>query len=314
MRAVRRSGHGVELVDVPEPAGDGVLVRVTSATICGSDIHMLDKGMGNSVMGHEFGGHLADGTLVAVRPTGMCGACGFCSGGREHLCASALQRFFGGGLDGGFAESVLVDANCVFPMDGLRPSAASLVEPLAVAVHGYRRGVLVRGEKVAIVGAGSVGLVAAAVAVHHGHEVWIEARYPHQMAAAEAIGARVGIPPDTRFDVVFDAVGSQSSVVRSISLCERGGRVVELGVFWDPVTLGGEMTFREISIIPAMLYAHHHGDSDFALAIEVLRRRPDLEQILISHTFAIDEAVEAFRVAADRSSGAIKVRFLFQSE
>lgn len=311
MRAVKRSGSSVEVVDVSEPSGDGVLVKVTAATICGSDVHMLEKGFGNAVLGHEFGGFLPDGTLAAIRPTGMCGSCDFCHGGREHLCGTAMQRFFGGALDGGFAEQVLVDANCVFPVEGITPSAVSLVEPLAVAVHGFRRATPVPGETVAVVGAGSVGLVAAAVAVHHGFECWIDARYPHQQVAAEAIGARVGIPDDRKFDVVFDAVGNQSAVTRSIAICQRGGRVVELGVFWDPITLGGEVTFREISLVPAVLYAHHHGDSDFQQAIEILRRRPELERILVTHRFGLDDAVEAFRVASDRSAGSIKVGFGF---
>ena len=311
MRAVRRNGHSVEVVDAPEPTGDGVVVRVTSATICGSDVHMLEKGFGTATMGHEFGGFLDDGTLVAVRPTGMCGGCGFCDSGREHLCGLAMQRFFGGVLDGGFADRVMVDANCLFPVGRVSPSAVSLVEPLAVAVHGYRRGGLEEGERIAVVGAGSVGLVAAAVAVHHGHEVWVDARYPHQCEAVEAIGARVGIPDGVRFDAVFDAVGNQSALSRAVSVCERGGRVVELGVFWDPVTVAGEVTFREISIIPATLYAHRHGDSDFQRAVEVLERRPELERTLVSHRFPVEDAVEAFRTAADRSAGVIKVGFTF---
>jgi len=159
MRAVRRASDGVHVVDVDLPRGEGVVVSVEVAGLCGSDVHMLAMGPSPITMGHEFGGRLADGTLVAVRPTGMCGTCRMCTSGRSNICPDAMARFFGGVLDGGFADQVLVDPNCIFPMPvGAIPGAAALAEPIAVAVHGVRRVDLARGQKVAVIGAGSAGI------------------------------------------------------------------------------------------------------------------------------------------------------------
>lgn len=312
MKAVRRVGTVVAVVDVPVPAdpdGQRARVHVVSAGICGSDLHMLAEGLSGVTLGHEFGGRLDDGTMVAVRPTGRCGACTACAVGRGNLCADAFMRFHGGSVDGGCAEQVLVDADEVYRLPaGMSPTSAALVEPIAVAVHGLRRTTLHPDQRIAVVGGGSVGLAAVAAARHAGVEVDIEARYPHQQFAAEGLGARIGL--SDRYDVVVDAVGSQSAFDRAVQVCRNGGVVIELGVFWTPVTLGRDVVLREITIAPAVFYAHTHDEDDFVTAIDVVRRRPDIEDLLVTHRFGLDEAAEAFRVAADRSAGAIKVHFV----
>lgn len=317
MRAVRRLDTGVTVVDVPEPgvpAIDQHVVHVVSAGICGSDVHMLAEGLGGVTFGHEFGGRLADGTMVAVRPTGMCGTCAPCMAGRGNLCGDAFMRFHGGTRDGGFADQVVVDTNEIYLLPtSLAPTSAALVEPLAVAVHGLRRTALHAGQRIAIIGGGSVGLAVVAAARHAGLEVDIEARYEHQQRAADALGAHIGLGRKggaQQYDVVVDAVGSQSAFDRAVKVCRSGGVVIELGVFWDPVMMGRDVVLREVTIAPAVFYAHSHDEDDFTTAIEVLARRPDIEDILVTHRFALEDAAEAFRVAADRSSGAIKVQFV----
>jgi threonine dehydrogenase-like Zn-dependent dehydrogenase len=287
---------------------------VVSAGICGSDIHMLAEGLGGVTFGHEFGGRLADGTVVAVRPTGTCGVCAPCAAGRGNLCGDAFMRFHGGTRDGGFADQVVVDANEIYPVPiFLAPTSAALVEPLAVAVHGLRRCDLHPGQHIAVVGGGSVGLAAVAAARYAGVNVDIEARYEHQQRAADALGARIGTSHEAahqQYDVVVDAVGSQSAFDRAVRLCRSGGVVIELGVFWEPVMMSREVVLREITIAPAVFYAHTHDEDDFTTAIKVLANRPDIEDIMVTHRFALEDAVEAFRVAEDRSSGAIKVHFM----
>lgn len=309
MRAVRRTDDGVRVLQVDSPRGDGVVVSVEVAGICGSDVHMLEMGPSPITMGHEFGGRLDDGTLVAVRPTGMCGTCRMCTAGRSNICPDSMARFFGGVLDGGFADQVLVDPNCIFPMpDGATPGAAALVEPIAVAVHGIRRVELVTGQKVAVIGAGSVGLAVVAVLTHFGVEAHVEARYDHQRRAVEALGGTVGVRG--RYDVVFDAVGSQSAIDGAVRVCETGGSIVELGVFWDEVALRRDVTLREISLLPAVFYAHGHDDDDFTTAIRVLDAAPGIEEILVTHRFPLDDARRAFEVATNRASGALKVHLV----
>lgn len=317
MRAVRRVGSGVAVVEVPEPHvldGDQQIVQVVSAGICGSDVHMLAEGLGGVTFGHEFGGRLSDGTVVAIRPTGTCGSCVPCRSGRGNLCGDAFMRFHGGTRDGGFADRVAVDANEIYRLPStLAPTSAALVEPLAVAVHGLRRTELSAGQQIAVIGGGSVGLAAVAAALDADIGVDIEARYEHQQRAADALGAHIGVGSQggaQQYDVVVDAVGTQTAFDRAVQLCRSGGVVIELGVFWDPVLMGRDVVLREITIAPAVFYAHTHDQDDFTTAIGVLARRPDIENILVTHRFALDDAAEAFRVAQDRSSGAIKVHFI----
>ena len=86
-----------------------------------------------------------------------------------------------------------------------------------------------------------------------------------------------------------------------------GGTVAVLGTFWDPVSLGLGFQMKEVSLAPAFAYGHHHGEREFDTAISLLEAIPDLPSVVITHRFALDDAAEAFRVAADRESGAIKV-------
>ncbi|MEN9801099.1 MAG: hypothetical protein RLZ37_224 [Actinomycetota bacterium] len=308
MRAVRGSSAGVLVVDTPDPIADSnqVIVGVSRAGICASDLHMIAEGFTGVTLGHEFGGRLHDGTLVAVRPTGACGSCDSCMGGRINLCASAFGGFHGGLIDGGWADRVCVDRSTMFAVpQSVTPGGAALVEPLAVAVHGMRRVVISEGDRVAVIGGGSVGLAVVAALNHLGIEVDIDARYPHQQQAAEQLGAHVGLRGN--YGIVLDAVGSQSAVEASVRACRSGGSIVELGVFWQPITLGRELTLREISLIPALFYAHDHSQSDFDLAIEIIATKPDIESIFVTHVFGLEDAAEAVRVAGDRSAGAIKV-------
>jgi threonine dehydrogenase-like Zn-dependent dehydrogenase len=158
---------------------------------------------------------------------------------------------------------------------------------------------------VLVVGGGSIGLTALAVARHRGIAADLAARHGHQLAAGEALGAGTALGDD--YDVVIDAAGTQSSIDEAIRRLRPGGRVLLLGSWWTPVQLGTDVTIKEITVIPSSFYGHDHGSREFAEAVDVLAARPDMAATLITHRFGLDEAVEAFRVAGDRAAGAIKV-------
>lgn len=311
MRAVVADGAGsvrVDTVDPPSVSGapGAVVVRVTSTGICGSDLHLLRTGLASTTLGHEFGGRTPDGRLVAVRPTPSCGRCAPCVAGREHLCPDAVARFMGTALPGGLADQVLVDAAQIVEMPaGLDDGLVALVEPLAVAVHGVDRARLVDGMRVCVVGAGSIGLLTCAVLAHRGVHVEIFARHVHQRAAADSLGVPAATSAD--YDVVFDAAGTQAAFDECVMRCRPAGTLVELGIFWDPVTIGLATLFKEISVVPAVFYAHGHGKDDFADAAAILAARPAIADAVVTHRFSLDEAPRAFAVAADRAAGAIKV-------
>jgi threonine dehydrogenase-like Zn-dependent dehydrogenase len=158
---------------------------------------------------------------------------------------------------------------------------------------------------VLVVGGGSIGLTALAVARHRGIAADLAARHSHQLAAGEALGASA--KPGDDYDVVIDAAGTQSSIDEAIRRLRPGGRVLLLGSWWTPVKLGTDSTIKEITLIPSSFYGHDHGSREFAEAVAVLAARPDLALTLITHRFGLDDAAEAFRVAGDRAAGAIKV-------
>jgi 2-desacetyl-2-hydroxyethyl bacteriochlorophyllide A dehydrogenase len=307
VRAVRVSGPGtVEVREVDPAAGDGVRVKVVAAGICGSDLHLGALGFPAVTIGHEIAGVLEDGTAVAIEPVAACGVCDGCSAGQEQLCREVLARIYGLALDGGMADEILVAPRCLTALpEAIEPADASIVEPLAIAVHGFNRAGIASGERVLVVGGGAIGLSALAVARHRGVAADLAARHRHQIGAGEALGA--GTEPADDYDVVIDAAGTQSSIEEALRRLRPGGRVLLLGSWWSPVQLGTELALKEVTLLPSTLYGHSHGAREFADAVDVLAAGPDIAAVMITHRFALDEAVEAFRVAADRASGAIKV-------
>lgn len=307
MRAVRVGANGVEVMDVPAPAGDGVRVRMRSAGICGSDLHMLAHGATMGVtLGHELAGELADGTPVAIEPLAPCGACADCVAGDYNLCRAAPAMIVGIMRDGGMADELLVPPRCLVPLPaGVPVRDACLVEPLAVCLHGLRKVGLTGAQRVAVVGGGSIGLLAVAAARAAGATVGLEARYDAQRAAGERLGAR---PIDGEYDVVVECAGSDSAVQRVCEFARPGGTVILLSSYWGPLTLPAMLVMlKELRLQPSSMYGRHAGGRDIDGAAALLAAAPDIAAALITHRLPLDAAAEAFRLAADRRAGAIKV-------
>ena len=302
MRAVRHTAAGIEVVDLPEPAGDGPAVRVASAGICGSDLHMLQWGPMPLTLGHEIGGRLDDGTPVAVWPSRPCGVCDRCLAGEVQQCREGTRVYGSTYGDGGMADTVVIEERNVVPLpSGVDPADAALVEPLACSVHAFHRGDVARGSRVAVVGAGSIGLGAAAVARWLDCTVDVAARHPAQVDAARAMGA--GIEPRGEYDVVVEAAGTTSAIEAAFSLLRPGGTVMFVSTHWDPVTFPSFFTMKEPTIVSGV--THH--DTEMVDAAQLLADLPEVAPAMITHRLPLDRAAEAFRIAADRASGAIKV-------
>jgi threonine dehydrogenase-like Zn-dependent dehydrogenase len=304
---VRVSGPGaVDVRDVDASEGDGVRVKVVAAGICGSDLHMVDMGFPAVTLGHEIAGTLDDGTAVAIEPLVSCGECDECRAGQDQLCREVFSRIYGVALDGGMADEIAVDARSLHELPAtIDPADASVIEPIGVAVHGFNRAGVEPGERVLVIGGGPVGLSALAVARHRGVTADLAARHRHQLAAGETLGA--GAIPGNEYDVVIDAAGTQSSLDEAIERVRPGGRILLLGLWWSPMQVGSALVLKEITFYPSSMYGHHQGAREFAEAVNVLAARPDIGAAMITHRFALADAAEAFRVAGDRASGAIKV-------
>ena len=307
MKAVRAHDRIVEVVDVPRPTGDGVRVRIASAGICGSDLHLVDTGFAlGKTLGHELAGITPDGTPVAIEPIVSCGTCANCVRGAYNLCDLGPGIALGVAHDGGMAEEVVVPERCLVPLHpAIAVRNASLVEPLAVVVHGLRRARLVGGERVAVIGGGSIGLCAVAAARAAGAHVDLVARHDAQRAAGARLGAG---EPNGTYDLVIDAAGTKSALDAALPLCRPGARLLLVATYWGGLELPGfPLCLKEVDVIPASMYGREGASRDVDVAAAILARSPEIADTMITHRFPLDAAVEAFAVAADRKSGAIKV-------
>lgn len=308
MRAVRGAeGSAVEIVELDEPPGSGELLRMRAASICASDLLYLRLGS-RKVMGHELAGVRGDGTPVVVEAIYGCLACEQCAAGRYNLCPTHGQRALGASADGGISEWFMAPAARLVPVPaGLDVLDAPLVEPASVSWHALRLAGTGPGTRVAVVGAGALGLLAAAAARRLGaSEVAVEARHPRQREIAERLGARVG--PTGTYDVVIEAAGSPSGLARSIELVAPRGTVVVLGVHLGTVQIDwGPLFHKEAQLVPSLGYCAHEAGTEMADAAAMLAADPDIAAALVTHRFSLDEAPEAFRVAGDRAAGAIRV-------
>ena len=307
MRAVRGAEGGVAVVDVDEPPGTGELLEMVSTSVCASDLAYIGFGS-RKILGHELAGVREDGTAVVVEALYGCMECEQCSRGAYNLCPTHGQRALGVTADGGMAEHFRAPAARLVPLPpGLDVRDASIVEPASVSWHALRLAEAGPEKRVAVVGAGALGLLAAAGARRMGvEEVALEARHPHQQEAGERVGARIGAEGD--YEVVVEAAGTAASLAQSIELAAPGGTVVVLGLHLGPVEIDWMPLFhREARIIPSLGYCRHENGREMEHAAAMIADDPEIARALITHRFPIDEAGEAFRVAGDKASGAIRV-------
>jgi threonine dehydrogenase-like Zn-dependent dehydrogenase len=294
------------VVDVDEPDGPGELVCISSASICASDLGYIQWGS-QYVLGHELAGVTDDGRAVAIEAIFGCGECDLCLDGRYNLCATTSTTALGIMADGGMSEWFRAPARSLVELPtALAPADACLVEPTAVAWHSCRLAGAGPDQRVCVVGGGAIGLMAVAAARAMGAaEVSLEARYPHQIELGERLGAT---QPSGLYDVVIEAAGSESALHRCAELAAPGSAMGVLGVF-GPETVWPQMVAftKELRTVPTLGYCKHAHGRDFDDAANLLASTPSLVDALITHRFPIEDAAEAFRVAADKSTGALRV-------
>lgn len=334
MKAAHFDGPGIVKLGEfpnPEPPPGWVRIGVSSVGICGSDLHLLQgHNFPNEGMrpGHELAGFiestgdgvsLASGELVSVEPLLGCGHCFSCDTGFRNRCVDF--RIFGLHEPGGIAEYVNVPADLVYPLPRtLDPQIGALCEPMAVVCRGLRLGRVGIGSRVAVMGAGSIGLLSVLAAKATGaSEVYVTARYPRQAELARHFGAdgvfdggkslfkAVG---SSHIDVAIETVGGTASTLREACRIVRpGGAIVMLGIFDGDVAIPGyEFATRELSMYGSSCYARDIAERDFGAAVRMVTRLADRLAPLNTHTFGLDQVARAFATAADKSQGAIKVQ------
>ncbi|MFT4229660.1 MAG: zinc-binding dehydrogenase [Microbacterium sp.] len=307
MRAVKGRAGDVEVVDIDEPNGSGVLVRVVAVTICGSDLNYLKRGS-EQFIGHEISGVTDDGTPVIMEGVFGCRACRWCDRGMRHLCARTGREILGMTVAGGMAEYFRVPAESLIPVPaGLDVRDAALAEPGAVAWHAVANAGVDAASRVAVVGGGAIGILAVLAARRQGAaEVALLARHPHQIELGERYGAGA---PTADYDVVIEASGSESGLARAFELARPRGVVSSVSVYPPDISWPYRAAFlKEVSMMPSIGFAQHSdGQPEIAHVASMLASDPTIAESLITHRFGIDEAVRAFEVAREKSAGALRV-------
>jgi 2-desacetyl-2-hydroxyethyl bacteriochlorophyllide A dehydrogenase len=320
----------IEVREADDPkAGPGeVLIRVRVCGICGSDLHFYHGALPaapNVPPGHEYAGEIAAlgegvsglevGARVAVEPLRYCRECPYCRTGQYQICPKRV--LMGTFFPGAMAEYVTVPAYGVYPLpEPVDFELGALAEPLAVAVHGLHLVNLVMGEKVLVMGSGTIGLLAILAARAAGAgEVLATYRHAHQGEAAEAAGA-TQVLKDSEMgrlegvDVVVETVGGAApTLAQALGIVRPGGRVSVLGLFTQPAQINAlGLMLKETRIVGGITYCRPGMASDFDTALRILAAGPEKARALITHRFPLQEAAEAFRTASDKSSGSIKVQ------
>lgn len=327
---------GKETIEVKDgqdavPGEGEVTLRVRSCGICGSDLHFYHgdlPAMPNVPPGHEFAGEVAAigggvsgwevGDRVAVEPIRSCRTCAFCTSGRYHLCPKRV--LLGTFHPGALAESVTVPSYTLHRLpDTIDFELGALAEPLAVAVHGLHIVNVVAGEKVLVMGSGTIGLMSVAAARYSGADVTATYRHEHQGEAAIHLGAaravrdsEAGGFENEGFDVVIETIGGTAPTLsQAVGIVRSGGRVSVLGLFTQPSTLHAlPLMLKEVSLVGGITYCRPGLHSDFDTALRILEAQGETLRTLITHRFPLADAAKAFATAADKASRSLKVHVL----
>lgn len=241
----------------PEPGPGEVLLRIKACAICASDLHLYEEGHSSGVypsapiiMGHEFSGEVAAlgegvtewavGDAVACEPSWFCGHCDMCRRELPNLCRNIIFPSYPD-RDGAMAEYLVAPAFSLAKLpEGVDFVAGALAEPLGVALHAVRLSGLQPGQKVAILGAGCIGLAVLQVCQAFGAgEILVAEPQAARQAAPAAMGATVRgtwedllelCPEGEEAEVVFEAAGGATSFRESLDLARPEGKVIVIGI------------------------------------------------------------------------------------
>jgi threonine 3-dehydrogenase len=284
MKALRKTrpapGAAVESVPVPAISPTDVLVRVRTASICGTDLHIYEWNAWSAsrirpplTFGHEFcgtvervGGEvtgIAPGDFVSAEMHVACGRCRQCRLGQSHVCQHL--SILGIDQDGCFAEFVRIPASNIWKIDPAIPEHyGAILDALGNAVHTVLAGEIA-GQTVAVTGCGPIGLMSIAVARACGASMIFATEVSAQRrSTALAMGADEALDPTTGdvvgkiraatggagADVWLEMSGSPQAIQMGLRLLRSGGRASLLGLPSEPVTLDlvGDLIFKAVTL------------------------------------------------------------------
>jgi L-iditol 2-dehydrogenase len=325
---------------MPLPADPGpneVLVKLRSVGICGSDMHWYLDGSIHGfpatyplVLGHEPAGEVVGvgsavsgfktGDRVSIEPTVSCGHCEYCRRGQHNNC---IQSQFMGSpqLPGLLREYATVPAhNTELVPESFTYTHASLIEPVAVIMHMLELVQIKAGDTVAILGAGPIGLLAAAVARNCGaSQVLMADKLPHRIRMAQELGATAAVPiaqfrelvgdktKGRGVDLAIDAAGAAETINTALAVARLGGTFVLIGIP-NHVPVGVDLfsaMAKEIRIQPLKRSNHR---SKPAIALLASGAIPEA---IVTHRVSIEQAPAAFQTLAEYRDGIGKLAIEF---
>lgn len=322
----------------PCPGSGEVLIRVHAVGICGSDMHLYDTGRIGPVVlqhphipGHEMSGEIAElgdgvtgpdvGQRVVLEPGLACGHCRMCRSGRYNFCGAL--RFLGIPPNHGcMTEYVVAPAHWVYPLpEALSFAAGAAVEPLAVGLQAVTQGGVGPESRVAVFGAGMIGLVTLEAALARGAaHVWVVDVAERRLGLAKELGATAinarheDVVQELRRqtgggpDVVIEATGAPAAIAAAFKSAARGATLVAVG-FTDEPTVALDYTAivrSGVRIETLFRYANQ-----FPLALDVAVRRRERLAKFVTDYFPFTQTAEAFALAHERREGTIKVMIEF---
>ena len=329
----------IENRDAAKPGPGEVAIRLATGGICGSDLHYFNHGGFGTIklkepmiLGHEVAGHVAElgegvsgltvGQLVGVSPSRPCHACRYCREGMHNQCLN--MRFYGSAMpfphiQGAFREVLIADASQCVPADGLSSGEAAMAEPLAVVLHATRRAGNLVGKSVLVTGCGPIGVLSILAARRAGADLIVATDLSDfTLGMARRAGADVTLDmaksPEAMdvykadkgtFDVLYECSGAQAAVVSAIGVLRPGGTIMQLGLGGDMTLPMMQITAKELSIKGSFRF-----HSEYATAISLMQKGLIDVKPLITKTVKLDEAVEGFMLANDRSQS-MKVQIAF---
>jgi 2-desacetyl-2-hydroxyethyl bacteriochlorophyllide A dehydrogenase len=316
--------------EIPEIGEYQVLIRIKASCICGSDLHIYkDKHPAVKppvTIGHEFAGEVVKigsevsnvkiGDRVTVEPVITCGKCSACRHGDYGYCENISFTYRCG--DGAMADYFIGNAERVFKLpDEISYEEGALVEPMAVALHAVKRSNIRLGDKVAVIGAGAIGIFVAAICRYLGAaEVVVSDFSEFRLDIARQMGATRTVCASKEdmekvisdmsggkgFDKAFECVGMEQTFNQAIRSVRTNGLVTDIGIFEkQQVTFDASILVKkEIRIQGSQGYCWDFDDA-VRLIGELKAKR------LITHYFPLDRLKEAFDTLMLPGSNAIKV-------
>lgn len=332
---VRADSDEVQLRSIEEkalPASGHARVAVVAAGICGTDLHILDGSYSSRppvVLGHEVSGTVVEvsadvdtkwvGKSVAMETFySTCGTCAYCRNGQVNLCADRVS--IGSGVDGGFAESLVVPVRNLHELPaGLDVVAAALCEPLACVCQSLfsPQAVVRPGDRVLVTGPGAVGILAAQVARAAGGSVTIIGTGADELrlTVARSLGFDTLVAPVSveslpeslagGADVVIECSGSGAAMRSGFELIRKRGRYVQIGQTGDEVMIPfAQVSFKELSISGGFAST----PQSWARAMALLESQLVELSPLVGSLFELEQWSEAFE--ATRSGAGVKALFI----